>query len=150
MAAPNDRAGLLPALGAVLLTLFAVGGSVGFLAFQGKEQERFLAARSTRCGGGAADACDTLRSLCLKRDPDACVALADAHLAAGPNHDAREAARLLGEGCGYRHPRACARAGRMALEGGEVPKDLPHAKDFLERGCQIGDKEACTLRQTIP
>jgi TPR repeat protein len=150
MAVPTDRAGLLPALGAVLLTLFAVSGSVGFLAFQGKEQERFLAARSTQCSGGAAEACDALRSLCLKRDPDACVALADAHLAVGPNHDAREAARLLGEACGYRHPRACERAGRMALEGGETSKDLPRAKDLLDRGCKIGEKEACTLRQAIP
>jgi TPR repeat protein len=150
MAPSNDRAGLLPALGAVLLTLFAVGGSVGFLAFQGKEQERYLAAKSARCGRGATDACDALRSLCLKRDPDGCVALADAHLTAGPSHDAREAARLLGEACGYRHPRACARAGRMALEGGETPKDPTRAKSLLERGCQIGEKEACALGQTLP
>lgn len=150
MAPSNDRAGLLPAVFAVLLTLFAVGGSVGFLAFQGKEQQRFLAARSVRCSGGATDACDALRSLCLKRDPDACVALADAHLAPGPSHDAREAARLLGEACRYRHPRACSRAGRMALEGAETPKDVPEAKKLLEHGCEIGALEACALRKTIP
>jgi TPR repeat protein len=150
MAAPNERAGLLPAVGALLLTLFAVGGSVGFLAFQGKEQERFLAAKSARCQSGATDACDVLQSLCVKRDPDACIALADASLSPGPSHDPREGARLLGEACLYRHPRACARGGRIALEGGKTPEDLVRAKQLLERGCAIGDKEACALRQTVP
>jgi TPR repeat protein len=150
LAPSKDRAGFLPAVISVLLTLVAVGGSVGFLAFQGKEQQRFLAARSVRCSGGATDACDALRSLCIKRDPDACVSLADAHIAQGRNHDPREAARLLGEACRYRHPAACARAGRMALEGTETPKDVPEAKKLLDQGCAIGAKEACALRKTIP
>ena len=150
LAPSTDRANLLPALGAVLLTLLAVGASVGFLGVQSKEQQRVLAIKSTRCATGVTDACDALRSLCIKREPDACVALADAHMRAGPSHDGREAERLLVEACGYRHPRACARAGQMALEGSEGPKDLAQAKQLLERGCEIGEKDACALRRTIP
>ena len=145
MASKNVRAGLLAGLGALLLTVLAIATAIWLLVFRTSEQERFMTARGKLCERGKTESCDALRSACEKRSGEACVALADAQLAPGPKHDVREALRLLDDGCTHHYGPACSRGGRVALSGTELPKDVPRAKDFLRRGCEIGQKDDCAL-----
>jgi hypothetical protein len=140
----------MPAIGALVGTILALGISVGFLVWRSGEQRRVLDDRTGRCVQGDRIACDQLQSACLKRSGDACVALADSRLAAGPSHDPDAGRRLLGEACEYRHREACLRGGRMSLEAEGARKDLPAARALLDRGCELGSHEACALRQTLP
>lgn len=131
------------------MTVLALLGSLGFLRWRASEQRRVLDDRSARCKNDDATACDFLRSACLKRSGDGCVALSEAYFAAGPNHDAREAVRLLGEACTYRSAAACVRGAKLQLSGDAVPKNPIEARSLLERGCELGDREACSLRGTL-
>jgi TPR repeat protein len=143
------RAGLFAAGGAVAFAIFALAGSMGFLRWRDSEQRRVFAERSVRCQNDDAAACDSLRQSCLKRSGDGCVALSEAYFASGPNHDAREALRLLSEACTYRMTSACVRGAKLQLSGDAVPKNPIEARSLLERGCEFGDGEACSLRSTL-
>src|SRR5678815_2086394 len=93
---------VLPAiLGAVLASAFCVVIAVGFLRWRADAQRRFLGERQRLCGGGDISACDVLRSACLKRSAEGCMALAETYIGPGPRHDGREGARLLAEACEY-------------------------------------------------
>lgn len=148
-AAPR-RAGYKPALAAFALTVATVAISIAFLSWRGREQGRVLAAEEERCRRGESGSCDSLRSACIKRSADACVALARTYESSGALHDPAEAVRLLSEACVYHHASACLGAGRRYLEGNGVPQDLSQARSLLDRGCGFGAHEACALRQTIP
>jgi TPR repeat protein len=143
------RAGLYAAGGAVAFAVFALAGSMGFLRWRDSEQRRVLAERSDRCKNDDATACDALRQACLKRSGDGCVALSEAYFASGPNHDAREALRLLSEACTYRMTSACIRGAKLQLIGDTVPRNPIEARSLLERGCEFGDGEACSLRNEV-
>jgi TPR repeat protein len=143
------KSALLPIGGAVLAIVLALGGTLAFLTWRAGEQRRVLDRRSASCSGGDRTVCDELRGMCLKRSGDACVALAEAYLAAGPARDVAEGMRLLDEGCTYRHGAACLRAGRMRLDGVDVARDEDTARARLDRGCDLGARESCALRQTL-
>jgi TPR repeat protein len=143
------RAGLTAAFGALAITAVALFGSMGFLRWRSAEQRRVLDDRSVRCKSNDIAACDLLRSACIKRSGDGCVALADAYAAPGPNHDPRESLRLLDEACTYRSADACLRAAKLQLAGGATPKNPIQARSLVERGCELGNAEACSLKATI-
>jgi TPR repeat protein len=129
---------------------FALGVTVGFLTWRAGEQRRVLDLRGARCAEGDATSCEDLRSACVKRSGDACVTLADAHLRQGPHKDTAEGLRLLGDACTFRHGDACLRRGRAFLEGDPAERDVARARPLLERGCQLGAREACALSETLP
>jgi TPR repeat protein len=136
--------GAIPAIvGALLASALCVGIAVGFLRWRADAQKEILSERKTRCSGGDAAACDLLRSACLKRVGEACVALAESHLASGPRHDGPEGARLLAEACDHHVIEACRRAASLYEEGREVPPERDRAAALMQRACTFGDKAAC-------
>lgn len=136
--------GALPAiLGALFASALCVGTAVGFLRWRAEAQQEILNERKGRCGHGDVAACDLLRSACLKRVGEACLALAESHLGSGPRHDAQEAVRLLTEACDHHVAEACRRAAALYKEGREVPVDRDRAAALMQRACTSGDKDAC-------
>jgi TPR repeat protein len=140
----------LPIGGAALAVALAIGVTLGFLTWRAGEQRRVLDLRGHKCAEGDVASCDDLRSACVKRSGDACVTLAEVHLAGGPRWDGAEGLRLLGDACTFRHAGACLRAGRAYLEGRIVTKDVARARPLLARGCELGAREACALGETLP
>jgi hypothetical protein len=145
-ASAQKLSGPAPVLWALGTGVLAVVIAVGISLWQAGAQREVLDTQGARCEQGVAAACDTLRSLCLKRYGDACQALAGAILASPPpKQDVRDAMRLLSEACDLRSRDACVRAGRKLLDGDGVAKDPAEAKRLLDRGCELGAKEACGL-----
>jgi len=135
---------VLPAiLGALLASAFCVVIAVGFLRWRADAQRRVLEERQRRCGAGEISACDLLRSACLKRSGEGCLALAETYIEPGPRHEAREGARLLAEACEHHVVDACRRAALMYEEGGEVPLDHERAADLRKRACAFGERALC-------
>jgi len=136
---------VLPAiLGALLASALCVAIAVGFLAWRDATQHRLLVDRKKLCETGDRTACDLLRNACLKRSAEACLALADTYLGAGPRHDGAEGARLLAEACEHHLAEACTRAAALYTDGREVPADPGRASDLRQRGCALGDQAACS------
>ena len=135
---------VLPAiLGALVASLFCVAIAVGFVWWRADAQRRFLGERQRLCGQGEISACDLLRSACLKRSAEGCMALAETYLGPGPRHDGREGARLLGEACEYHAVDGCRRAALLYEEGRDAPPDRDRAADLRKRACALGDKALC-------
>jgi TPR repeat protein len=130
--------------GALLASALCVGIAVGFLHWRAGAQRQILLERKERCERGALQACDLLRSACLKRSGEGCLALAGAYLATGPRHDGPEGARLLAEACDHHIVEGCRRAASLYGEGREVPADLGRAAALLKHACALGDTAACS------
>jgi TPR repeat protein len=136
--------GALPAIGgAILASALCVGIAVGFLRWREDAQRQLLNERKGRCGRGDLAACDLLRSACLKRVGEGCLALAETYLAPGPRHDGPEGVRLLTEACDHHMVEACRRAALLYEEGRDVPLDRDRAAALLKRACTLGDATAC-------
>src|SRR5882724_1560647 len=112
----SGKSGMAPALGAAGFTLLAVGISLGILVWRGGAQREILDAESARCIKADLKACDVLRNQCLKRNGEACEALASSIWQSGPNRDLREAMRLYSESCQLRDRSACVGAARKLME----------------------------------
>jgi hypothetical protein len=132
-----------------VIALVALGLSVGLLVWRGGAQREVLDTVTARCEKGDPGACDALRNLCLRRNGDGCEALATTILTAPSKGDVRDAMHLLSEACELRNRRACLRAGRKLLDGDGVSRDAAEAGRLLARGCELGDPEACALKQTL-
>jgi TPR repeat protein len=145
----SGKSGMAPALGAAGFTVLAVGISLGILVWRGGAQREILDAESARCIKADLKACDVLRNQCLKRNAEACESLASSIWQSGPNRDLREAMRLYSDACQMRDRNACVAMARKLMEGDGVPKDEAASATLLDRGCELGAKEACALRETL-
>jgi len=135
-------------IGALALVVLSAAAAVVFLAWRASAQHDVLTGRAGKCRAGDAAACDSLRTACLKRSPEACELLAGAYLAEkGP--DPHEAVGLFEEACTYRGADGCFRAGSMVAAGQGVPKDASHARDLFTRGCSLGSADACAAKRKL-
>ena len=142
---------VLPAiLGALGASALCVAIAVAFLRWRDDAQHRLLVERKSLCATGNSTACDQLRSACLKRSADGCLALADTYLSAGPRHDAVEGARLLTEACDHNLAEACRRASAIYADGRDIERDPERARSLRLRACTFGDKESCDGAQPAP
>jgi TPR repeat protein len=141
---PSLRSALPAILGAVLASLFSVLIAIGFLRWRADAQRRAISEHQRRCEAGDGAACDLLRSACMKRSPEGCVALGDVCLGPGPRHDPAEGARLISEACEYHFVEACRRAASLYDGIGEVAPDPDRARALRKRACSFGDESACT------
>lgn len=145
--APDRRptfVGVLPAIfGALVVSALCVGTAVVFLRWRDEAQHRVVVDHKRLCAEGDRSACDVLRSACLKRSAEGCLALADTYLGAGPRHDAPEGARLLAEACDHNLVEACRRAADLYSAGRDVPEDSGRAAELRRRACALGDRGSC-------
>jgi hypothetical protein len=137
------RGAVLAIGGALLASAICVGIAVGFLRWREDAQRRILLERKDRCTAGDLAVCDILRSACLKRSGEGCLALAEAYLAPGPRHDGPEGARLLAEACDHHVVKGCRVAAVLYDEGREIPADRERAATLRKRACAFGDTEVC-------
>jgi TPR repeat protein len=138
--ASKNRSNMAPALGAAAVTVLAAVGAVVIIVWRGGAQRDLLDAEMARCQKADMAACDALRSQCMKRSAEACESLAESLFRS--NRDMKDAMRLSNRN-------ACLRGGRRLLEGNGVPKDIAEATRLLDRGCTLGAREACALRETV-
>jgi len=137
------RGAVLAIGGALLASALCVGIAVGFLRWRADAQRELFIQRKERCGAGDLATCDLLRSACLKRIGEGCLALAEAYLAPGPRHDGPEGTRLLSEACDHHVVEGCRRAAALYEAGREVSLDRERAAALLKRACALGDAPAC-------
>lgn len=84
--------------------------------------------------------------------PARCASAADC-LAAGREHertnDPAGALTAYGRGCARGGATACLNAGRTALDGRADEPDRAKATAYFQRGCELGDRGACTVQTTL-
>lgn len=143
----RTRTALIAIGGAAAFAAAAALAALGFLDWRAEEQSRVFEERGASCAAGDRDVCSELGRACANDSGPACLALADRALKNGPRH---EALRLLDKACELDLPLGCLRAGRLRLESGSDPKEGDRARRSLERGCALGNQEACRLAHRIP
>jgi TPR repeat protein len=114
--------------------------SLGALFFNGqgvdKDVPHAMELFKRACAGGAAEAC-----------ADAGAAIASN---TGTNADYALAAAFLKQGCDGNVPEACGMLGAMYVKGyGSLGQDQQQGLVFLDRGCNLGNKDACTMAGNV-